>query len=464
MTDVAARCIREQPRFRGIFKNNGKFDGEIALVLPAVHGDESEFIEKSLKTGFSGENISELEKEAARYIGVSNAAALKSGVDAAKMAVKLAAEKIYGSARADFAIGGQGKGRALSGRRVFCSDFMPPEVVGTVIDEGGEPVFIDVSAEDWCMDPEVLEIAFQTYQDVKLVIMNHAYGFPGQIKEVKRICREHGALLIEDASEGIGAKIDGCQAGSFGDYGILDFGKDRIITGSSGGMLLCNDRCSYQKVKSQAACSGVAGFCDQDGEVGNGCMMSDVVAGVIRSQFQHLEEHIAKKKAVYGRYLEKFDGDIISMNPVGEGTEPNYWVSCMTCESNIQFQETRSGRDYTYTDQHGTASPMEIFDALAAFGAQSSPVYKPLSLYQAFRNYDQISLDGSRRLWGFDDDSFWVRSDVSKDCFDRGLCLPSDIGMTEEVQNRVIDIVFACFSRMDLDRQNALVFLEMSDL
>ena len=146
------------------------------------------------------------------------------------------------------------------------------------------------------------------------------------------------------------------------------------------------------------------------------------------------------------------------MNPVGEGAEPNYWISCMTCESNIQFKETRSGRDYTYTDQHGTASPMEIFDALAAFGAQSSPVYKPLSLYQDFRNYDQISLDGSRRSWGFDDDSFWVRSNVSKDCFERGLCLPSDIGMTEEEQERVIDIVFACFCRVDLDRGKALPF------
>lgn len=140
------------------------------------------------------------------------------------------------------------------------------------------------------------------------------------------------------------------------------------------------------------------------------------------------------------------------------GTEPNYWIPCMTCDSCIQLQETRSGGDYSYTDQHGTASPMEIYDALAAFGAQSSPVYRPLSLYPAYRNYDQISLDGSRRAWRFEDDGFWIRSNVSKDCFDRGLCLPSDIRMTEEEQDRVIDIVFACFSRMDLDRESALFF------
>lgn len=458
MTDVAARCIREQPRFRGIFKDNGKFDEEIALVLPAVHGDESEFIERSLRTSFSGENISGLEKEIAKYVGVWNAVALKSGVDAAHMAVKLAAEKIYGKSSEIFAAGGFWKGGALSGKYVFCSDFMLPATVNQVIREGGEPVFIDVSAEDWCMDPEVLELAFQKYKDVKLVIMNHAYGFPGQIKEVKRICREHGALLIEDASESLGAKIDGHQTGSFGDYGILDYGKDKVITGSSGGMLLVNDRYSYQKAKSQAADPGAASSYSRYKGAGNGCMMSDVIAGVVRSQLKHLGEHIAKKKAIYERYLDKFDGDIISMNPVGEGAEPNYWISCMVCDSNIQFKETRSGRDYTYADLHGTASPMEVYDALAAFGAKSSPVYMPLSLYPAFKNYDQISLDGSRRSWRFDGDSFWIRSNVSKECFDRGLCLPSDIRLTEEEQDRVIDIVYACFSKIDLDRRNAAYF------
>lgn len=461
MTDVAARCIREQPRFRGIFKDNGKFDGNIALVLPAVHGDEGEYIEKSLRSGFSGENIDELEQETAKRIGVRNAVALKSGMDAAHMAVKLAAEKIYGSTSGVRFRGGFGKDGVLSGLRVFCSDFMLPAAVNLIIDEGGEPVFIDVSAEDWSMDPEVLQIAFQKYQDVKLVIMNHAYGFPGQIKEVKRICREHGALLIEDASESLGAKIDGQQIGSFGDYGILDFGTDKIITGSSGGMLLVNDHYSYQKAKNWAMHSNTASSCGQFEEIGNNCIMSDIIAGVVRSQFQHLEEHIAKKKAIYRRYLEKFDDDFISMNPVREGTEPNYWISCMTCNSNIQFQETRSGRDYTYTDQHGTASPMEVYDALAAFGAQSSPVYMPLSIYPGFKNYDQISLDGSRRLWRFEDDGFWVRSNVSKDCFGRGLCLPSDIRMTEGEQDRVIDIVYACFSKSDLDRRSALAFLEM---
>ncbi len=454
MTDVAAKRIREQPRFRGIFQKNGKFDEKVALASPTVHGDESKYIEESLRTEFSGENRSALEKEAAGYVGAFNAIALKSGRGAADLAVRLAAEEIYGSANRAYAFDGGWKDGALSGKRVFCSDFMPPKTVGSVLSEGGEPVFIDVSVEDWCMDPEVLEIAFQKHEDVKLVIMNHAYGFPGQIKEIKRICEEHGALLIEDASESVGAKIDGKRVGAFGDYGIFDFGKDRIITGSSGGMLLVNDRFAYQKATGWATNPDVLGFYGQFEGNGDCCVMSDVVAGIVRSQFQHLEEHIATKKAIYRRYQERFDGDFISMNPVRETAEPNYWISCMTCDSSIQFKETRSGKEYIYKDQHGTASPMEIYDALAAFGAQSSPAYRPLSSYPAFQGYDQISLDGSKRSWGSENDGFWIRSNVSKSCFDRGLCLPSDVGMNEEEQERVIDIVFACFSRMDLDREN----------
>lgn len=118
----------------------------------------------------------------------------------------------------------------------------------------------------------------------------------------------------------------------------------------------------------------------------------------------------------------------------------------MTCESNIQFQETRSEREYTYTNQHGTASPMEIYDALEAFNVESRPVYKPMSMQPVFREFDQITLDGSKREYAeFDREEFWVRCDVAKDCFERGLCLPSDIKMTEGEQERIIEIVRSCF-------------------
>ncbi len=446
MTDIAARCIREQPRFKGIFKNKGKFERRVMLASPTMHNEEKTFIDKAFDEGFAGRNIARLEKEAAEYIGVKHAVALSSGTAAMHMAVKLAAERIYGSVSTISAAGGLGKAGALRGKRVFCSDFASSTMADAILFEGGEPVFVDASDEDWSMDPEVLEIAFQRYPDVKLVMMNHAYGFPGQILRIQEICEAHGALLIEDASESLGAKVCGKQTGAFGDYGILSFGSDKIITGSVGGMLLTDDDYSAKKARSRASHSRAAAPWSQHEELGDDCRMSDLVAGLILGQFRHLEEHIAKKRAIYERYQEELDGDIMYMNPVGEGTEPNYWMSCMTCESNIQFQETRSEREYTYTNQHGTASPMEIYDALEAFNVESSPVYKPMSMQPVFREFDQITLDGSKREYAeFDREEFWVRCDVAKDCFERGLCLPSDIKMTEGEQERVVEIVKYCF-------------------
>jgi len=459
-----ARRIREQPRFRGIFKDGGCFEKRLLLASPNMHGDESGFMEKAWETGFSGENITGLEQEIAEFIGIETAVAFSSGTAAVHAAVKLAAKQLYAGHVGNSVLNGPGRGGSLRGKRVFCSDFSSSAMVNPVIYEGGEPVFIDCSEEDWCMDPEVLDIAFKIYPDVRLVIMNHAYGFPGQIQEIQRICREHGALLIEDASESLGAKVwvggdsgkwgDGWrQTGSFGDYGILDFAEDKIITGSCGGMLLSNDLYDDGIARGWASGKKAGALWDQQDNPRGYYRMSDIAAGIIRGQFRHLNEHIARKRAIYKRYLAKLDGGLIGLNPAGVGTEPNYWRSCMTCESNIQFMETRSERSYTYTDQHGTAAPMEICDALEAFGAEGKPVYKPMSMQPIFKNNDQITLDGSRRACGrFCNDSFWVRSDVAREKFDRGLCLPCDIKMSQEEQDRVIDIVSACFNRSGMDR------------
>lgn len=458
MTKVAAKCIREQPRFLGI----KKFDKTVPLHSPVIHGDEMEFVKKvfasedciSRLEGAGGRNIAKLEEEIAGYIGVKHAVALNSGAAAIHLALRLAAEKIYGSMNGDSALDGLGKGGVLFGRRVFCPDFVKMSSISPVIYEGGEPVFIDASPEDWCMDPEVLSAAFVRYPDVKIVIISHIYGFPGQIKNIREICKEHDALLIEDASEGMGASVDGKQAGSFGDYGILSFGWDKIITGGSGGMLLANDAYSARKAKYWAAQAQAKAPWEQHEELGYHYTMSDITAAVIRGQMHHLSGHIARKKEIYKRYLEKLNGDVICLNPAGENTEPNYWISCMTSESNILFQETRSGRDYTYTDQHGTAAPMEIYDALQAFGAESRPVYKPMHMQPVFQDCEQITLDGGRRAYQeFDQDDFWVRCNESKRIFESGLCLPSDIRMTNEEQDRIIEIVNACFCGCKMDRR-----------
>lgn len=462
MTAAAAECIRKEPRFRGI----SRFDKRVPLISSVMYGDEKNYVEEALSSGFSGENIRELERETAEYIGVPYAVATNSGTAAVHMALRLAAEKAYGSVRSVRALIGAGKGGALRGQRVFCSDLTTSAMVNPVIYEGGEPVFIDASPEDWGMDPEVLEMAFEQYPDVKIVIMAHLYGYPGQVERIQEICKEHNALLIEDASESLGAKFwigegetdseDGewRQAGSFGDYGILSFGKDKIITGGSGGVLLIKDYYSYRKAKNWASQAKAAAPWNQYEELGRHYEMSDLTAGIIRAQFQHLEEHIARKKAIYRRYQERFDEGLMLMNPIGIKTSPNYWISCMTVESSIVFKETRSEREYTYISQHGTAAPMEILDVLAAFGAESKPIWKPMHLQPVFWNYDQITLDGSKWTYeNFYDDVFWIRCDEGVRAFNSGVCLPSDIRMTEEEQERVIEIVLACFDKPELERR-----------
>lgn len=470
MTDVTAKWIREQARFRGICE----FDKKILLSSPQIYGDKTAFTHQAFEGGFDGTQVKELGKEISRYMGIGYAVPLHSGAAALHMAVKLAAEKLYGSSTGIATPDGVGKGGALYGKRAFCSDFTEQWMAAPVVYEGGEPVFIDSSDLDWSMDPEVLELAFGKYPEVKLVIMNHAYGFPGQIAEIRRICDKHGALLVECAGESFGACVrtesfetgsggndkeaaagrreeesDGGvwkKTGTFGDYGVLDFRRDGIIAGSSGGALLVRDFYASEKAAYWADGARAATPWNQHEELGYRYGMDDLAAAVLRGQLKHIEEHIAKKKAIYERYLDNLDDDLICMIPEGEGTQPNYWMPCITCESNIQFMETRSERQYTYTVRHGTAAPMEIYDVLTAFGAESRPVYKPMSMQPLFRNYEHFTLDGAWRCYeNFRRDTFWLRCDRAKQYFESGLCLPGDIRMTEEEQDKVIEIILACF-------------------
>ena len=470
MTEAEAGSIREQARFKGIFDKQiykeGRFERKILFSSVQRYAEERNFIDQAFESGFDGRQVGELKKELSGYMGIEYAVPLHSGTAALHMAVKLAAEKLYGSSTGISTPDGVGRGGALSGKRVFCSDFTAQAVIAPVIYEGGEPVFIDSSDLDWSMDPEVLQLTFAKYPDVKIVVMNHAYGFPGQILEIRRLCDEHGALLIECAGESFGAGVwtgsggrnsdrpatgaaDGVwkKVGTFGDYGVLDFGADGMNMGTSGGALLTRDFYASEKAAYWACGSKAATPWNQHEELGYQYAMDDLAAAVIRGQLVHMEEHIAKKKAVYERYADRLDGNLACLIPVGDGTRPNYQISCMTCESNIQFEETRSERKYTYTKQHGTAAPMEIYDALMAFNVESRPTYKPMSMQPLFRNYEHFTLDGAWRCYeNFRNDTFWLRCDRARQYYESGLCLPSDVGMTAKEQERVMEVVLGCYN------------------
>ena len=437
LSEAEASLIREEPRFYGIEPIK---DREISLSFQTACSKEKTCVKTALQFGTDCGNVDALEEEMAGFIGVKHAVALSSGTEAVHAAPRLAAEKVYGG--------------LLSGRRVFCSDLAASALVNSVVYEGGEPVFIDASPEDWGMDPDALEIAFHRYPDVKIVMMAHLYGFPGQVEKVKRICRKHGAVLIEDACESLGALIKGKQVGSFGDYGVLSFHNSDIMADLEGGMLLVNDASEAEKVRGWLSQPPMGRPQAQRGRWVCRDQTGNVQAGVIHCRMRSLHEYIAKKKRIYERYQRRFAEDLMLLNPVGEGTEPSYWHSCMTVESSIGFIERRSEREYEYVSQHGTAAPMEILDALAAFGAEGKPVWKPMHMQPFFKDCDQVSLDGSKKDYESSGHKGpLVRCNESAEIFRKGICLPADVRMTEAEQNRVIDIIFSCYCRRDMNRE-----------
>lgn len=449
MTELAAKYIRKEPRFRGL----KKFQKKIWLSSPTVYGEELEYIKRAYQSNWMstvGENIGRLEDMIAEHAGVKNAVALSCGTAAIHLALKLAAERLYGSSSGISTPSGLGTGGSLCGKRVFCSDLTLASSVNPIVYEGGEPIFVDSSPDDWNMDPQALELAFEKYPDVKLVVFAHLYGFPGQIEEVKKICGKHGALLVEDASGSLGAKYKGKPVGSFGDYGALSFNSNKIITGSSGGMLLTNDPYSASKARKWSVQSCEVAPWTQHEELGYNYQMGAVVAGTVLEQWEHLEEHIAKKKCIYGLYADGLDPLGVELNPYDASiSEPNYWLSCMRLNENSLCAMTMSDMSYTYEDVHGRTCPMEILDALEAFSVEGSPVCKPMHMQPMYRNHEFISVDGARRLFDGGCNRMMEWADESRDLFGQCVCLPSDIEMTEEEQERIIEIIYACYNGRD---------------
>lgn len=418
------------------------FKDKLWLSSPTMHGEELEYIKKAYDANWMstvGENIDELERSITEYTGTRHGVSLCCGTAALHMAVKLAGIK--------------------PGDKVFCSDMTFGATVNPVVYEGGIPVFIDAEYETWNMDPYSLEKAFGVYPEVRVVVMAHLYGTPGKLDEIKGICNRHGAVLIEDAAESLGAvyKSEASggywkQTGAFGTYSVVSFNGNKIITGSSGGMFLSNDREAADKVHKWSTQSREAAPWYQHEELGYNYRMSNVVAGIVRGQFGHLEEHIEAKKKIYERYQSGFKDIPVSMNPYDtEKSSPNFWLSCLLIDRDAMCRQIRDEREALYVEEHGKSCPTEILSALKQYNAEGRPIWKPMHMQPIYRGNQLIKCSNNREdrigmaagISG-NDKGFWCRG-ASMDIFNRGLCLPSDIKMTEEEQERVIEIVRRCF-------------------
>lgn len=427
-------------RFAGI----DKFSSKIWLSSPTMHGDEQRWVDEAIRTNWVstvGANINEVEKQMAEYVGCKYAVGLSCGTAALHLATKLAGEKLYGQAKPN-----QG---TLQGHKVFASDCTFDASINPIAYEDGEAVFIDTEYDTWNMDPVALEKAFEIYPEVRLVVVAHLYGTPGKMEEIKRICDAHGALIVEDAAESLGAKykLNGqwVETGTLGHYNCVSFNGNKIVTGSSGGLFLTDSKEDADKVRKWSTQSREAAPWYQHEEIGYNYRMSNIIAGVVRGQIPYLDEHIAQKRAIWERY-EKGLADLpVKMNPWDrEKSVPNFWLSCCIINEEAMTPMVRGEQDYLYKSEPGKSCPQEILDALSFFNAEGRPIWKPMHMQPIYRTNPFITASGNGRgrTNAYISGSF---EDVGADIFRRGLCLPSDNKMTEEQQDRIIEIIHRCF-------------------
>lgn len=404
------------------------FEKKIWLATAKKHDEEMKYIQEAFDTNWittEGTNLVAIENQMSEKIGCKYAVALSCGTAALHLAVKLAGVK--------------------EGDTVFCTDVTFDATVNAVMYERAVPVFIDTEYDTWNMDPVALEKAFELYPDTKVIVVVNLYGTPAKYDEICAIAEKHGAIIIEDAAESLGAIYKGKQTGTFGSYNVISFNGNKIITGSGGGMLLTDDLAAANKARKWSTQSREAAPWYQHEEIGYNYRMSNIVAGVVRGQIPHLEEHIALKKAIYERYKEGFKDLPVTMNPYDpEIMEPNFWLSCMLINEDAMCKQVRSDNDYCYNSEPGKTCPDEILDTLEKYNVQGRPIWKPMHLQPLYRMNGFVTREGNGR----GKTNAYIPGkgiDVGADIFQRGLCLPSDINMTAEDQDKIIQIIRSCF-------------------
>jgi dTDP-4-amino-4,6-dideoxygalactose transaminase len=383
-----------------------------------MHGEEMQFIQEAFEKNWVaplGFNCDGFEAETVEYlksVGIGtkhdlHALCLVSGTSALHLAVKLAGVK--------------------PGDVVLCSDMTFSATVNPVSYEGGKQVFIDSERETWNMDPDALEEGFRRYPEARVVVLAHLYGTPAKMDEIKAVCKKHGAILIEDAAEALSASYKNRACGTFGNLAALSYNGNKIITTSGGGMLLTRNEKQREKALFWATQSREDAPWYQHEEIGYNYRMSNIVAGIGRGQMRHLDEHRALKEKIYHRYEQGFKGLPVSMNPFLSDSVPNFWLSCMLIDADAMCKSTRTGTSAKWEHEAGKTCPDEIGLMLGMNNIESRPIWKPMHMQPVYQ------------------ENGFIDTGVGEDVFARGMCLPSDIMMTEEEQDSVIEIIRGCF-------------------
>ena len=374
-----------------------ELDQQIFLSSPHIGTSEREYVDEAFRTNWIaplGPNVDGFENELAAYVGIDHAAALSSGTAALHLALCLL------NVGAD--------------DLVFCSTFTFVASVNPIRYQGAQPVFIDSEPESWNMSPVALEKAFawatQQGKLPKAVIVANLYGQSADMDPILALCHQHGVPVIEDAAESLGAKYKGKASGTFGLMGVYSFNGNKIITTSGGGMLVSEDSDLIEKARFLATQARDPAPHYEHTQIGYNYRMSNLLAGVGRGQLRVLDDRVAARRKIYQRYLEKLSAlEQFDWMPEPTWSYSTHWLTACTINPD-----------------HSTIIGRELIKNLADDKIEARPVWKPMHLQPIFKQY--MSFDHAD-------------ASVAAHIFEYGICLPSGSNMTEEQQNRVVDII-----------------------
>jgi len=380
-----------------ILNNDIKVEKRIYLASPHMGGKELEFVQNAFESNWIaplGPHVNAFETELAELVEVNSAAALSCGTAAIHLGLKSLGVTV--------------------GDTVFCSSLTFSASCNPIIYQNATPVFIDSDFESWNMSPLALKKAFEESEKEgklpKAVVVVNLYGQSADMDKIKAICDEYEVPILEDAAESLGATYKGKASGTFGEIGVYSFNGNKIITTSSGGMLISNNEAVIKKVRFWATQARDQARHYQHSEIGYNYRMSNVLAAIGRGQLRVLKERVAQKKAINEFYKEHLkDISDIEFAPVATYGKPNFWLTVITINSKSKVK------------------PLDMMEALEKENIESRPVWKPMHLQPIFEKYKFVS----QRIEG----------SVAEDIFNRGVCLPSDTKMCIEDVYRIVNII-----------------------
>ena len=300
------------------------------------------------------------------------------------------------------------------GDEVICQSFTFAASANPIAYLEATPVFVDSEKETWNMDPVLLEEAIKdrlekTGRLPKAIIPVHLYGMPVKIDDVMEVANRYGIPVLEDSAEALGSEYKGRKCGTFGEYGVLSFNGNKMITTSGGGALICPSEEKAKRALFYATQAREQAPHYQHEKIGYNYRMSNICAGIGRGQMFVLDEHVARRREIHDLYvklLAGMKGVKVMCQPEGEGFNSNYWLTCITVEP----EEAGFTRE-------------DVRLALDADNIESRPLWKPMHLQPVFKDAPFYGNGTSERL------------------FEIGLCLPSGPTLTDKDVERVAKVV-----------------------